>query len=209
MKTDIYDSLVEQIEKVEDPDLRENYMGVLTLIPKKEWEQFEQTQEEYLFSEMCKYSMEVNARIARDAMNDEKSTTMKKVMNAIKAWDAMKADPDESSDNSDGKRSIIESFFDVLRLHAVAILHLASKTLFSLSPLLSRSIQIHLRSDALVIKNQSTVARKRKNCCFLSAENECGLVALFTADHGPEGNNADSRIPLSHRITFSPFSLVK
>ena len=105
MKTDIYDSLVEQIEKVEDPDLRENYMGVLMLIPKKEWEQFEQTQEEYLFSEMCKYSMEVNARIARDAMNDEKSTTMKKVMNAIKAWDVMKADPDESSDNSDSKEA--------------------------------------------------------------------------------------------------------
>ena len=38
MKTDIYDSLVEQIEKVEDPDLKKNYMGVLTLIPKKEWE---------------------------------------------------------------------------------------------------------------------------------------------------------------------------
>ena len=71
MKTDIYDSLVKQIEKVEDPDLKKNYMGVLTLIPKKEWEQFEQTQGEYLFSEMCKYSMEVNARIAKDAMKAE------------------------------------------------------------------------------------------------------------------------------------------
>jgi len=82
MKTDNYDSLVEQIEKVEDPDLKKNYMGVLTLIPKEEWEQFEQTQGEYLFSEMCKYSMEVNARIARDAM---------------------KADLGESSDNSDSE----------------------------------------------------------------------------------------------------------
>jgi len=27
MKTDIYDSLVEQIEKVEDPDLKKNYTG--------------------------------------------------------------------------------------------------------------------------------------------------------------------------------------
>ena len=175
MKTDIYDSLVEQIEKVEDPDLRENYMGVLTLIPKKEWEQFEQTQEEYLFSEMCKYSMEVNARIARDAMNDEKSTTMKKVMNAIKAWDAMKADPDESSDTSDGKRSIIESFFDVLRLHAVAILHLASKTLFSLSPLLSRSIQIHLRSNVLVKKINQPLRVNEKIVVFYQPKTNVGL----------------------------------
>jgi len=36
MKTDIYDSLVEQIEKVEDPDLKENYMGVNARIAKEE-----------------------------------------------------------------------------------------------------------------------------------------------------------------------------